>query len=407
MEIIFGLLVLLAATRIFAEGAVRLHLPASVGELLAGVCLAGLILAAGDRLPILREVGASNELFLIAEAGIFFLVLQAGIDMKPKDIARASRSSLLIALGGALLPLAAGTGLGFLIFPEGELQLAQSVFVGVVLSITSIPATVKVLREQGMLNTRFGEAIVAAAIFDDIFGLFLLAVLTTLIKSGAVPAFEEIFWMAGQVVLFFAITIPFGAHVYPRVSAKLQSLQLASVEFSTVMVVALAYGLLAELLGLHWVMGAFMAGIFFEPERVGAKAYHELRIVVVGITGGVLGPLFFASIGLEVEFVALSAAPLLVLVLFAVAFAGKLVGAGLPALLEGFRPRQALIVGTGMSARGAVELVVISIALKAGLFAGTETSVISALIATTLLATITTAVLLRVLVNGHSRDISG
>lgn len=407
MEIIFGLLVLLAATRVFAEGAVRFHLPPSVGELLAGVCLAGLILAVGERFPILEKVGDSNELSLIAEAGIFFLVLQAGIDMKPKDIARASRSSFFVALGGALLPLFGGIGIGFLIFPESDLKLAQCFFVGVVLSITSIPATVKVLEEQGLMNTRFGQTIVAAAIFDDIFGLFLLAVLTTLIKSGSVPGLTEILWMAGQVALFFAITVPLGAHVYPHVSARLQSLQLASVEFSTVMVVALAYGLLAELLGLHWVMGAFMAGIFFEPERVGSRAYNEIRLVIVGITGGVLGPLFFASIGLEVEIGALAAVPVLVAVLFAVALAGKLAGSGLPALMEGFRPREAAIIGTGMSARGAVELVVISIALKAGLFADTETSVVSALIATTLLATLTTSVLLRFLVSGQSTDASG
>lgn len=398
MEILFGLLLLLLATRVFGAGAARLKLPLSVGELLAGTVLAALIFGFGDLVPGFERLVRSDELALVAQAGIFFLVLQAGIDMKPKDIGRASRSSLFIALGGSILPLAGGFVLGMWVLPDGELKLAQSLFVGVVLSITSIPATIKVLQEQGVLTTSFGQAIVSAAIFDDILGLFLLALLTTLIKSGAVPSVSEFLFLTGKVGLFFAITIPLGAHVYPRISAHLQTLQLASLEFSTLMVVALAYGLLAELLGLHWIMGAFMAGLFFEPERVGARAYHEIRIVVVGITGGVLGPLFFASIGLAVDFEALAAVPLLVLSCFLVAFVGKFLGAGVPALLAGFPANEAAAVGTGMGARGAVELVVISIALDAGLFASGGGSIISALIATTLVATLTTSVLLRTVV---------
>jgi len=397
MEIIFGLLLLLVATRVFGGGAVRLQLPASVGELVAGAVFAALIFGFGDQMPGLGRILHSEALGFVAQAGIFFLVLQAGVDMKPKDIARASKASLFVALGGALVPLAAGFSLGLMIFPEGDMKLAQSFFVGVVLSITSIPATVKVLRDQGVLATRMGRTIVAAAIFDDIFGLFLLALLTTLIRTGVAPDLLEFLVLSGKVALFFAITIPLGVHIYPRVLARLQVLQLASLEFSTLMVVALAYGLLAEMLGLHWIMGAFMAGIFFEPERVGVRAYNEIRIVVVGITGGMLGPFFFASIGLSMDIAALSNAPQLVLAMLCIAFLGKFIGAGLPALLSGFGRQEAAAVGTGMGARGAVELVVISIAINAGLFASTGDSVISALIATTLLATMLTSVLLRLI----------
>lgn len=397
METILGLLVLLLTTRVFGAGAVRLKLPASVGELVAGAALAVLILALGDQGLLLGRISRSDELAFVAQAGIFFLVLQAGIDMKPADIGQASRSSLLVALGGALIPLGAGFSLGLFLFPESEMKLAQCFFVGVVLSITSIPATVKVLREQGALNTRVGQTIVAAAIFDDIFGLFLLALLTTLITSGVPPGLWEFLFLSAKIVLFFGITIPLGVHIYPRVSARLKVLQLASVEFSTLMVVALAYGLLADVLGLHWIMGAFMAGIFFEPERVGPRAYNEIRIVVVGITGGVLGPLFFASIGLALNFTALATTPLLVLVLLTIAFTGKFVGAGLPAFLSGFSRRDAAVIGTGMGARGAVELVVISIVIDAGLFVSNGDTVISALIATTLLATIVTSILLRMI----------
>jgi len=401
MEILFGLLLLLVTTRLFGAAAVRARLPVSVGELLAGVALAAGFLALGDRFPDLSGIGQSAELAMVAQAGIFFLVLQAGIDMKPMDIAKSSKSSLLVAMGGALVPLAAGTALGLAVLPESDAKVAQSFFIGVVLSITSIPATVKVLREQGVLTTRFGQTIVAAAIFDDIIGLFLLAILTTLIKSGAAPDAPELLRISGKVMLFFVVTILLGVHVYPKVSARLQSLQLASAEFSILMVVALAYGLLAEILGLHWIMGAFMAGIFFEPERVGHRAYNEMRIVVVGITGGVLGPLFFASIGMQMDFSALLSAPLLVAMTFAVGFAGKFSGASLMARLDGFASRHSAAIGVGMSARGAVELVVISIVIDAGLFATGSQAIISALITTTLLSTLATSLLLPKILGGE------
>lgn len=387
MEILFGLLVLLLATRVMGEAAMRLSLPASVGEIGVGILLSILLFLIGATVPGIERLILSAELEFIAQAGIFFLVLQAGIDMKPRDIGRQSKGSFFVALGGALVPFVAGFALGFVVLPESSLKSAQCFFVGVALSITAIPATVKILEEQGLLASRLGQTVVAAAIFDDVIGLFLLAVLTSLISDGDTVGIDKILLLIGQVGVFFAVTIPLGVHVYPRVAARLKVLQLAAAEFTTLMLVALAYGLFAHLLGLHWILGAFMAGLFFEPERVGARAYNEMRIVVVGITGGFLGPIFFATIGLHIDFSVLVAAPILVLGLIAIAFAGKLLGAGLPALSMGFDRRDAFAIGTGMSARGAVELVVISIAIDTGLFAQNGQTFISGLIITAVITT--------------------
>ncbi len=399
MEIFFGLLLLLLASRVMGEGAMRLSLPASVGEIGAGVLLAVLLFVAGSEYAAIEQLVLPDELKFIAQAGIFFLVLQAGIDMKPRDIGRQSKGSFLVALGGALVPFGAGFALGFMVLPESDLKVAQCFFVGVALSITAIPATVKILEEQGLLSSRMGQTIVAAAIFDDVIGLFLLAVLTSLMSDGDTVGVDKLLLLIGQVGVFFAVTVPLGVHVYPRVAAQLKVLQLAAAEFTTLMLVALAYGLFAELLGLHWIMGAFMAGLFFEPERVGARAYNEMRIVVVGITGGFLGPIFFATIGLHIDFSVLVAAPFLVLALIAIAFAGKLLGAGVPAFSMGFDRRESLVIGTGMSARGAVELVVISIAIDAGLFAENGQTFISGLIITAVVTTMMVPLILqRVLV---------
>ena len=138
--------------------------------------------------------------------------------------------------------------------------------------------------------------------------------------------------------------------VTPRIRERLKVLQLAAAEFSSLMMVALAYALLAEVLGLHWILGAFMAGIFFEPERVGVRAYNEMRIITVGITGGFLGPLFFASIGLEIDYSAVLAAPLLVAGLIIIGSGAKFFGAAIPARLTGFPRSEAAVVGRKLGA---------------------------------------------------------
>jgi Kef-type K+ transport system membrane component KefB len=170
------------------------------------------------------------------------------------------------------------------------------------------------------------------------------------------------------VLVFFGITLILGAHVYPRVSRGLKSMQAAALEFSVLAAVGLAYGLLAEALGMHWIMGAFMAGLFFEPSRVGQETYDEIRLIFTAITGGFLAPLFFASIGLRVDLNAITMAPIFLTFLLIVALFSKVVGAGLPAFWLGMPRREAVCVGVGMSARGAVGFVVLSIAYDAGLF---------------------------------------
>ncbi len=111
-----------------------------------------------------------------------------------------------------------------------------------------------------------------------------------------------------------------------------------------------------------------MAGLFFEPSRVGHKAYQEINLIAVAITRGFLGPLFFASIGLLVNIDVVLHFPWLIITVILIAFVGKLVGSGVPARLSGLDTREAISVGVGMSSRGAVELIVLSIAAEAGLF---------------------------------------
>ncbi len=396
---IAGLLVLLLGARLFGEAAERLGQPAILGELTVGI-LAGVAIALfgiGDGAPLgwLRDAAVAPEFKFIADAGVFFLMLMAGIDLKPREIAQHGMRSFAVATGGVLLPLAAGTGFALMFLVPGELQLVQALFVGVTLAITAVPTVVKVLADMGLMHSKAGETIVAAAIFDDVLGLVLLAVLTALMQSGATPGAADLALLLGKVGLFFVITILLGVHVFPRISARLQVLQIASAEFGILMVVALAYALLAEALGMHWIMGAFMAGLYFEPQRVGARAYAEMRILVAGVTSGFLAPMFFVAMGLAVDLSAVAVAPVFCLGIIAIAVVTKLVGAGLPAYWAGLGARDAMAVGAGMTVRGGVGIAVIAVGIESGLFTddgpnGATHAVTSALvvmaIVTTLLA---------------------
>jgi Kef-type K+ transport system membrane component KefB len=340
-----------------------------VGELIAGVALAAVLALFGGALPVLGAMVDSEMLANVAGLGIFFLVLLAGIEMAPAEIARSSRGAFAIALGGMILPLTGGIGLGWLILPESELKPALALVVGVSMAITAIPATAKVLSEFGLLHTPLGEMVISAAVFDDVFALFLLAVLTAFVQTGQVPDPWVLVWLLAKVAAFFAITITLGVHLYPRISRRLRQMEADALELSAMVALGLGYGWLAEFLGMHWIMGAFMAGLYFEETRVGRQAYEDLKLIVTVLTAGLLGPMFFAWIGLQVDLSAVAAIPWILLALILVAFLGKLIGAGLPALWLGLGRRQALTVGVGMSARGAMELVVLSIVLEAGLFA--------------------------------------
>jgi len=401
MTVFIELLLLLFLARGLGELAERLGQPASVGEIVAGIALATAAAAFGAQVPFLAQLAHSQVLYYVANAGIFFLVLLAGIELEPRELTERQAGSLAVAAGGVLLPLAGGFALAWAFLPDGGQKPVQCLLVGVAVSISSIAATVKIFEEFGVLHTWFGRTVVSASIIDDVIGLILLAVVLAMIRTGDVPGAADLAWMLGKVGVFFTVTVVLGAHVYPHVSRRLRAMQAASFEVSALCGVSLAYGLLAEALGLHWILGAFMGGLYFERSRVGPLAYNEMRLVFGAMAAGFLGPLFFASIGLRVELGAITQIPLFLALLIAVALFGKLLGAGLPAWLISRDKRGAMAVGAGMSARGAVELVVLSIAAEAGLFDRGEAAgplvanLFSALVLMGVVTTLLTPILLR------------
>lgn len=406
MTLAIQLLLLLVAARLCGRLATLVGQPSAFGEILSGTLLAlGLGLFA---IPptMLGELPQSPDIALVGEIGIFFLLLLAGIEMKPEEILEHSRESFWVALGGALLPFAAGFGFAWLILPESGFKLAQALIVGTGLAITAIPVAAEVLRELNLLHRPIGEVIIAAAIFDDVFGLILLAITTAVIGTGDFPSAPELGLLTLKVAAFFAIAIALGRYAVPAIWRRAIKVRARGIRLTTLLASAIGFSLLALAFDMHYVLGAFVAGLFFSPAVTGEAAYGRLKHIIETATFGFLAPIFFAWIGLQFSPAVFGEIPLVVAALILIALLGKIVGAGLPALWTGLDRREALAVGVGMTGRGAVELVVLSVALNAGVFAAdgdhpVVVNLFSALVATAVVTTLAMPLLLRWTLRGH------
>lgn len=372
MELLYILLVILVVTRIFGELALRLRQPALIGNLLGGILLGLVVHQFSGSFPVLSTLTDNEAFIAIADLGVFFLMLVAGLEMHPKELFEVSAGAFFVAVAGLLVPFMAGIALAWYYIPASDWKLAQVMFVGTALAITAIPVAAKVLMDMGELRTRAGKTIISAAIFDDVMGLVLLAILTALIETGDVLTLSSFSLLLGRVALFFIIVTVLGLYVVPILSRWLKHAAIEQLEFSLLLIVGMSFSLIAEALHLHFILGAFMAGLFFTTRNFGTAIFSEVSKKTHAITSGFLAPVFFASIGLHLDLSAFISIPMFVVLLILLAMLSKFLGAGLAARAIGLRKTDAAGVGIGMSARGAVELIIADIALRAGLFSRPE-----------------------------------
>jgi len=393
LEILYVLLVLLIATRTLGELAVRVGQPALVGELLAGVLLGVVVMQEGETFPILAHLPESDVFAAITDLGVFFLMMIAGLELRPKELAESSGRSVAVALGGLLLPLALGIGLGWWALPASDLRFAQALFLGVALAITAVPVSVGVLMSLGKLDSPVGRTIVSAAIVDDVLSLLLLALLSAVLNTGGGPDAAALLTLLGKVALFFALAVPAGLYVLPWLGRRVTFLHGDEFEFSFLVLAGLIFSVLAEALSMHFLIGSFLAGLFFGRRTVGEEVFEDVEKKVNALTHGFLAPVFFASIGIHLQTGALLETPGFVVALVAIATLGKVVGTGLPAWLGGMGGRDSLAVGIGMNARGAVELIVADVALRAGLFQRPDDPLIASLYSAVVVTAIVTTLI--------------
>jgi len=347
-SLIINLLLILCASWLLGFVFSRFGLPMMLGELTAGLILGP---------ALLGVVQSSEQIELLADLGIFLVMFYSGMEMDPRLLLEHIRPALATALGGFVVPFGLGFGAAWFF----GATVLQALFVGMGLSVTAIAVQAVILQNMQMHHSNVGHVIMGAAIADDILSLVTLAVLLGLAKSGTVE-FLPLLWLLGKVVLFFGFTILVGEFVMPPLTRRLTD--TGGKAFTFALIVALVMAFLAEKVGLHLVIGAFLAGQFVRREIMDDRIYELLNDRFFSISYGFLTPIFFASLGFHLDFTWSAKFLALAGTITLIAVIGKLAGCGLGARLTGQDSTESLVIGIGMNGRGAVELVIASVALQ-------------------------------------------
>jgi len=347
-ELVLSILLILVVAWVLGSGFTRFGLPAMLGQLLAGVILGP---------PLLGLVSASPSLELIADLGIFFVMFYTGMEMDPGELLEHIWPSISVALGGFILPFI----LGYFTSRLFGGTVFQSLFVGMGVSITAIAVNSVILHSMAISRTELGHIIIGAAIADDILSLIALSVLLGLARTGAVDILN-LSKIILKVVAFFGLTILIGHFVVPRFTRRLHDREAKAFTFAVI--AAFVMGYLAELAGLHLIIGAFLAGQFVRKEIMEEKIYAVINDRFYGLSYGFLLPIFFASLSFHLHFSHEWTSIFFVLILTAMAVLGKLVGCGLGLAAFGHNRWESVVVGFGMNGRGAVELIVASVVIR-------------------------------------------
>ena len=375
MEALLQIMVILFLARIFSELSERIGLPGMIGEIGAGILFA-LALRPED-----------IEVFtFFAELGAIFLLFTAGYkEVHVKDLKAASTSALIPTLSQILFAF----GFGFMLGRMFDFGFTESLFLAVAFSPTSISVVVKTLIDTDYLSSRPGSMMLTSAIFDDIIGIFLLSIVVSVATLNHFPSAGHILWIMAKIIAFVITMILLGWKVFPLLFEYIQKMHTRESLFSFVIIIALFSAYLAELFGLHVVIGAFFGGVLLSDLPL-AKI-ETVQKKVSGVAYGIFTPLFFAFIGLTVETEVLYTAGVFATLVIIFALAGKLIGGFIGTKLVGFSSKDSLIFGIGMMPRAGVELVVISIGKELGIISN---EVFSAIVLMVVVSIIVSPILL-------------
>jgi Kef-type K+ transport system membrane component KefB len=385
LQLVLALALLIVATKLAGLVSTQLRQPAVLGELLAGLVLGPSLLGL-LHWSVFSSAHTEEVVFELGELGVILLMFMAGLEVDLREMLRAGRIAVITGVLGVIVPLLLG-GLASLLF---NYPLLESIFIGLILTATSVSISAQTLLELGVIKSREGLALLGAAVVDDVLVILVLSIFLALTDTGTAGASSGVIGVIVSMALFFAIAIPVGLWVLPRLTHRIERLPISEGVVSWAIVVTLLFAFTAEAFGqIAAITGAFLAGVFFGRTRL----RHEISEGMHTIAYAFFVPLFLVSIGLKVDARSLGAGGIaFMLAITLVAILAKMVGAGLGARLAGMRWDQALRVGVGMISRGEVGLIVASIGLRQGMI---DESVFAAMVMMVLLTTLITPFLLR------------
>jgi Kef-type K+ transport system membrane component KefB len=350
-DLLLSLVLVWLAAKLAGEGMERIGQTAVLGELLAGVLIGP---------GVLGLVHESEVLHALAELGVLILLFEVGLESDIHDLLRAGLQAALVALVGVVVPFAVGYGVMHWL---GHPPLL-AVFVGATFTATSVGITARVLADLGRLQDAAAKVVLGAAVVDDILGLIILAVVTGIAQTGGVSA-GSVALLSGKAVVFLVVAILVGIRLAPTLIRWIGRLKARGTLIVYSVVFAVGLAVVADLIGLATIIGAFAAGLVLATTE--RREHIEERIKPVA---DLLVPVFFVTVGMKVQPAALNpfaenAQFGIALVLTIVAVASKL-AASLAVYQRGVRRWP---VGVGMVPRGEVGLIFAGAGLAAGVIA--------------------------------------
>lgn len=369
VRFLLDLTILLFIAKVFGLVAKRIGVPEVVGQIVAGLLLGP---------AILNIVTESDFLQQMAEIGVMMIMFEAGLDTNLDEMRKTGIKAAVIAFMGVIVPITLGMVLHMAFYGfagPGSDQFLQGLFIGTIISATSVSITVAALKELGKLNDAVGTAITGAAIIDDVIGIVALTLVISL-KGGSGSANLGVVIL--KVAVFFACAVGSGLLVnrfmhwlddhYPHT----RRMPIASLCYCFLL------GYIAETyFGIADITGAYLAGVVLC--NLSDRDYIERRIDISAYM--VFAPLFFTGIGLKTSFGSMNTKLVIFSILFVlVALGAKVIGCGGSALFLGFKKKDALKIGIGMMSRGEVALITAQKGLAAGLLSADFFSAIILLI---------------------------
>ena len=343
-KVLLALFVALVAAKLMAEAFERIRQPAVVGEILAGIIIGP---------AVLNWVQPTEVMDALAEIGIIFLLFTVGLETRPSDIFKVGTTALVVAVLGVIVPFVAGWGL--LSLWPGYTWI-EAIFLGAAMVATSVGITARVLSHMGLITARASQVILAAAVIDDVIGLLVLAVVSS-VAQGQVN-YLHIALTAVLAVGFTLFTITVGARVIKSVKQPVRDLKINHSLFIFALVLCFGLAAVANLIGIAGIIGAFLAGVALSESTDGTRLHSQSQALTEFLT-----PFFLVAIGMKLDLkIFLSPEALLLSgVVILLAVLSKFVGCGLGALSMG--KHHAIQVGVGMIPRGEVGIVVAQIGL--------------------------------------------
>ena len=381
-QLLLQLLAIFVSAKVAGELFERVGLPSVLGEILAGVALGPFAMGL---------INPSDTIHSVAKIGAIFVLFSAGLETSPRDLIQVGRKALLVASAGVVVPFV----LGFAYMKWLGDATSEAIFVGAAMVATSVGITARVLGDLRVLATRTARIIMGAAVFDDILGMILLAVVAGLATGGGLE-WVHLGVLIGEAAAFAAFMIFVAPHMVRRIQPGMDRLSTQHAPLIVALALCLFLSWLSAKIGMAAIIGAFFAGLMF--------ADYAPRWSLLPRVGGItefLAPFFFFTIGSRLNVHLFSGGVLRVAIVISfLAIVSKVVGCGLPLWREG--RLSALQVGVGMMPRGEVALIVALVGLRSQIVLPSTYAIV---VFMTAMTTILAPPLLRYLFRGEMQPV--